>query len=104
MFQPLIFQACKKTKWNSWDLYKFPMTFPSPPRAQIYWLGRYPRMKDVEELLTPNGVTWRIISGLGSVVHNMFITMVSLSPPKDRVVGPLPNGLFMIINWGYWLG
>ena len=30
----------------------------------------------------------------------VFITMVSNKSPKDRVVGPLPNGRFMAYKWG----
>ena len=38
--------------------------------------------------------TWRIIP-----FSKCLITMVSKSP-KDRVVGPLPNGRFMAYKWG----
>ena len=36
--------------------------------------------------------TWRVIPGLGSVVNNHGDRW---NVPKDRVMGPLPNGLFM---------
>ena len=39
--------------------------------------------------MTP--VTWRIIPGLGYVVHKNG----DHKSPKDRLVGPLPNGLSM---------
>ena len=30
----------------------------------------------------------------------VFSTMLSNKSPKDRVVGPLPNGRFMAYKWG----
>ena len=43
--------------------------------------------------------TWMIIPVDGSVVNNHG----DRKSPKDRVVGPLPNGLFMAyINGGYF--
>ena len=41
------------------------------------------------------GGTWRIIP-----VSKWLITMVSNKSPKDRVVGPLPNGLCLAYKWG----
>ena len=40
--------------------------------------------------------TWRIIPGLGYVVNDHG----DRKSPKDRVVGPLPNGRFMAYKWG----
>ena len=38
--------------------------------------------------------TWRIIPD-----SKLLITIVIVVAPKDRVVGPLPNGLFMAYKW-----
>ena len=48
------------------------------------------RLTEVMGLGNSQGsTTWRIIPGLGSVVNNHG----DRKSPKDRVVGPLPNGL-----------
>ena len=53
--------------------------------------------KKIFELPPP---TWRIIPWLGYVVNNHCHRKSS----KDRVVGPLPNGLFMACKWGLLTG
>ena len=75
----------------------FRETNSSPPKSYWALIGRESSNYQFSGTMVVSGRdTWRIIPGLGYVVNNHG----DRKSPKDRFVGPLPNGLFMSSKWG----
>jgi len=82
------------------------LKFNSSP-LKIYWAPKGKERSSPKTIIFFPGVSTHSLSNFGGVNEEslfnlcIFVSGANNQVPKDRVVDPLPNGIFMACKWGW---